>query len=220
MILPYDIYLFDLDGTLSDPKPGITKSFQYALAAFGIHEETDNLTKFIGPPLRETIKGHFGFSDSDTEAAVVKYREYFAETGLYENTVYPGIPETLRFLKDGGASMAVATSKVTVYTIEILRYLELDAFFSFVSGDEMDGSLTRNGKRDVIRIALDYLDPERKKRAVMIGDRSHDIVGALENGIDGVGAAWGYGSPGELEAAGAKIILDSPAALRRYLANA
>ncbi|MCL1804544.1 MAG: HAD hydrolase-like protein [Clostridiales bacterium] len=207
--MPYDICLFDLDGTLTDPKLGITKSFQYTLSSFGINEELDSLTKFIGPPLRESFRDTYGFSDSDTELAVAKYREYFSETGLYENAVYPGIPETLRKLKLNGKMLAVATSKTTVYTNRILEHFKLDGFFAYVSGDQMDGSLTKNGKRDIVRIAIETLDPKRQISVVMIGDREHDIIAANENGIDSIGNTWGYGSRRELEIAGATRIVDT-----------
>jgi len=206
--MSYGLCLFDLDGTLIDPKLGITKSFQYALASFGVHAEPDSLTRFIGPPLRETFR-IYGFSGSDIEKAVDKYREYFAETGIYNNTIYPGIPETLQKLLDSGKILAVVTSKVTAYTVRILEYHNLVKYFSFVSGDEMDGSLTTSGKREVIRIALDALDPGRNMSAVMIGDRKHDIDGAREVGIDSIGNTWGYGSYNELTTAGATRIVDS-----------
>jgi phosphoglycolate phosphatase len=213
----YNICLFDLDGTLTDPKLGITKSFQYALSAFGIREELDNLTKFIGPPLRESFRDFYGFSDIETEKAVAKYREYFTEKGLYENTVYPDIPEALRKLKAKGKTLAIATSKVTAYANRILEHFNLDEYFSFVSGDEMDGNLTKNGKRDVISIALDAFASERKFTAVMIGDRKHDIIGAREAGVDSIGNTWGYGSLDELESAGATWIVDSVDELCRLL---
>jgi len=215
--MSYEICLFDLDGTLTDPKIGITKSFQYALSSFGISEELDNLIRFIGPPLRESFQVSYGFSDSDTEMAVVKYREYFSETGLYENSVYPGIPETLRKLKDEGRIMAVATSKATVYTNRILKHFKLDGFFSFVSGDHMDGSLTKNGKGEIIRIALEKLDPGRRKSAVMIGDRKHDVLAANEIGIDSIGDTWGYGSRDELKTSGATWIVDTTDELCRLI---
>ena len=207
--MSYTLCLFDLDGTLTDPRVGITKSFQYALTAFGINEELDNLTRCIGPPLRESFREFYGFSLTDTEKAVARYREYFAETGIFENEVYPGIPKTLQRLRDNEKTLAVATSKVTVYTQMILKRFGLDGFFSFVSGDEMDGSLTNNGKRDIIRIALNQLDPEGKMRPVMIGDRKHDVNGARDVGIDSIGVTWGYGSRAELEEASATIIVES-----------
>ena len=213
----YNLCLFDLDGTLTDPKTGITKSFQYALSAFGIHEELGDLAKFIGPPLRETFGGFYGFSQPDTEKAVAKFREYFSETGIFENILYPDIPEMLQKLKESGRTLAIATNKAATYTNQILRHLNLDGYFSFVSGDKMDGSLTKNGKREIVRIALDALDPNRAMPAAMIGDRGLDIAGARENGIDGIGITWGYGLRGELETAGAAWIADCADELCRLI---
>ena len=131
-----------------------------------------------------------GFSDSETEKAVTKFWEYFVETGMFENTVYPDIPETLQKLKYSGKILVIATSKVTAYANRILEHFNLAQYSDFVSGDERDGSLTKDGKRDVIRIALDNIDPERKTSAVMIGDRKHDILGANDVGIDSIGVMW------------------------------
>lgn len=214
--MPYDLCLFDLDGTLVDPKAGITKSFQYALSAFEIKEELDGLKKFIGPPLRESFKT-YGFSDADTEKAVDKFREYFEETGWFENTVYPEIPQTLQRLKGSGKTLAVATSKVKKYAEKILEHFDLGGYFTFVSGDEMDGSLTKNGKREIIRVALKAVDPWRKMPVVMIGDRKHDIIGANETGIDSIGVLWGYGSKDELEAAGASLIAQTTDSLCHFI---
>ena len=215
--MSYDLCLFDLDGTLTDPKVGITKSYQYALKAFGIDESLESLTRFIGPPLRTNFREYYGFSEADTESAVIKYREYFGKTGLYENEIYPGIPEALQLLKTSGRTMAVATNKLKSYSEKILVHFALDSFFEFVSGDDLDGSLTKNGKRDIVRIALDAIDPERKMSAVMIGDREHDILGAQAEGIDSIGITWGYGSRSELENAGATFILESTEELCRLI---
>jgi phosphoglycolate phosphatase len=159
--------------------------------------------------LRDVFRVHYGFSASDAERIVVKFREYFSETGLLENDVYAGIRDLLKLLKDCGAVMAVATSKAAVYAIRIVKHFQLDGYFAFVSGDEMDGSLAKNGKGEIIRIALRQLDPQRDKATVMIGDRQHDIHGALDVGIDSIGITWGYGSRKELEEAGAMRIAAS-----------
>ena len=212
-----DLCLFDLDGTLTDPKVGITKSYQYALSTFGIKEELNDLIRFIGPPLRDVFKESYGFGTSDVEKAVSRFREYFSTTGLLENEIYPEISEILERLKGYGVIMAIATSKVTQYTNRILEHFRIDEYFSFVSGDEMDGSRTKNGKRDIIRIALDTLDPNREKSAVMIGDRKHDILGAREVGIDCIGVSWGYGSLAELKQAQATWIANSPDEMLRYI---
>jgi len=213
----YNLCLFDLDGTLTDSKLGIIKSFQYALSSFGIYEEFDNLTKYLGPPIRDSFRDFFGSSDDDVEKAVAKYREYFAETGLFENTVYPGTIEMLQELKSAGLLLSVATSKVTAYAGRILSHFNLDKYFSFISGDKMDGSLSKDGKREILRIALNALDPERKMNAGIIGDRKHDIHGGRKVGIDSIGITWGYGSRAELEEAGATWITESTDDLCRLI---
>lgn len=213
----YDHCIFDLDGTLTDPKVGITNAYQRALAAFGIHEELDSLARFIGPPLRDNFRVSMGLSESDTELAVGLYREYYSEKGLLENYVYPGIPEALQRLKDHGKTLTVATNKITLYSVQVLEHFKLDGFFECISGDAMDSSLSRNGKRDIINIAIDAADPERKLSTVMIGDRMHDITGARDAGIDSIGITWGYGSRSELENAGATWIADTPEVLCEFL---
>ena len=210
----YKHCIFDLDGTLTDPKLGITRSYQYALSAFSIHEEPDDLIGFIGPPLRETFKIHYGFSDSDTEKAVAKFREYLTETGLYENEIYPGIPELLQTLKDNDIILTIATSKAKIFADKTLDHFGLEGFFDFVSGDEMDGTLSKGGKREIIRLAINAVDPERKTQTVMIGDRKYDIIGAQENDIDSIGVTWGYGSFNELKEAKATHIVDSVLTLK------
>jgi phosphoglycolate phosphatase len=207
------ICLFDLDGTLTDPALGISKSYHHALSAFGIEEELASLTRFIGPPLREVFANVYGFSAAEIDAAVVKFREYFATTGLYENEVYPGVIEMLQSLQAVDITMAVATNKVRDYSQRILDHFQLAPYFAFLSGDELDGSLTKNGKQEIIRLALDALDPERKITTVMIGDREHDILGAKQNGLASIAVTWGYGSRAELEAAGADWIVDTPGEL-------
>ena len=217
--MSYDLCIFDLDGTLTDPGLGITKSYRHTLPQFGIHEELDDLTRFIGPPLRSVFKDVYGFSDSDTEKAVTMYREYYSTKGLLENTVYPGIPELLQYLVDHEKTLAVATNKAGLYTIEILKHFKLERYFTFVSADELDGSLSRNGKRGIIQAVLDNTDPERKMYAAMIGDRKLDIHGALEVGIHSIGVTWGYGSRRELLDAGATHIANTPDELQRLLAG-
>ena len=212
-----EIILFDLDGTLTDPKEGITKSYQYALSAFGIQESLDNMTTYIGPPLRETFAERYGFSPSDVEKAVAKFREYFAETGLLQNAVYPGVPELLQTLHGAGKTLVVATNKVADYARRILEHFGLAGYIAFVSGDDMAGSLTKAGKREIIRIALETIGVADKSKAVMVGDRKHDIIGAKETGIDSIGILYGYGSAEELAEAGATYIAKDIAALTKLL---
>ena len=206
--MSYKICLFDLDGTLTDPKLGITKSVRYALNSFGIDvPDLGDLIKFIGPPLWESFEGFYGFSHADADLAVAKYREYFKDTGIYENALYPGVPEMLETLKNSGKVVTLATSKPTVFAARILEYFKIDACFSCVVGSELSGERSR--KSEVIRCVLDNFPHIPSREAVMIGDREHDITGAGEVGIDSIGVTYGYGSREELTAAGATALTDT-----------
>lgn len=198
--------LFDLDGTLTDPMVGITKSVQYALCAYGI-EETDlkKLCPFIGPPLRDSFMKFYGFSESQATEAIGKYREYFSVTGLFENMEYPGIRDLLAGLKAMGKKLYVATSKPELYSRQILEHFRLAEYFEFIGGANMDE--TRVKKGDVIRYVLEENHITDSGEVVMIGDREHDIIGAAENKIDSIGVLYGYGTYEELEQAGAGQIV-------------
>ena len=209
---------FDLDGTLTDPKTGITKSVQYSLKAFGIDiANPDELVPFIGPPLRDSYKNFYGFSDADAEKAVAKYREYFSEQGIFENAVYSGIGDLLKAQAASDRTLAVATSKPTVYAEKILKHFNIDSYFTFVAGSELDGR--RSDKRLVIQYALDNLNITEVSRVIMIGDREHDILGAKKLGIDSIGVLFGYGDYNELSAAGANHIVSDVKELRELLAG-
>lgn len=207
------VALFDLDGTLTDPKLGITRSVQYALRAHGIVvDDLDSLVPFIGPPLRESFV-QLGIAEDRVTAAIASYREYYAPTGLFENSVYPGIVECLSELHGDGWRLAVATSKPTYFAEIILDHFDLSHFFEVVAGSEFDES--RVHKHEVIAHALASL---RTTGAIMIGDREHDVYGAQRTGLSVIGVTWGYGGHAELAAAGADRIIDTvvelPAALR------
>lgn len=149
-----DYLLFDLDGTLTDPKIGITKSVQYSLRSLGINvDDPDDLIAFIGPPLRESYKQFYSFTDDQAEKAVEKYREYFSEHGIYENMMYAGIDHMLETLCKRDKKLVVATSKPTVFAKRILQHFNIDEYFTFVSGSELDGS--RSKKDLVIRYAFE-----------------------------------------------------------------
>ena len=194
----YEYILFDLDGTLTDPKEGITKSVAYALESFGIHvEDLDSLCKFIGPPLKESFMVYYGLDDAQGDQAVKKYRERFAVTGLFENKVYPGIREMLELLKEQGKTLLVATSKPSIYARQILEHFDLMKYFTFLSGSELDG--TRVDKAEVITYALQENKIQDLSKVIMIGDREHDIIGANKNGIDSIGVLYGYGCREEFE---------------------
>jgi phosphoglycolate phosphatase len=208
--------LFDLDGTLTDPKIGITKSFQYALKAFGIVvDDLDELLPCIGPPLRDSFKELYSFSDEEAEWAVAKYREYFSEQGIFENALYSGIPALLSEQVARGRKLIVATSKVTAYAKRILEHFGIAKYFAFVAGSEMDGR--RSDKAEVIRYALESMNITEIRKAVMIGDRKYDILGAKELGMDSIVVLYGYGSRGELESVEAGYIAVSVEALSELL---
>lgn len=189
--------LFDLDGTITDPALGITNSVQYALKEYGIQEEYQNLLKFIGPPLIDSFKEFYGFSQEKAEAAVRKYREYFSEKGLFENKVYPGMEEFLQQLKKDGYCLSIATSKPEKFAKEIIEHFALDLYFDFIFGASMDS--TRSKKGDIIAYALKELEITNKDEVIMIGDRMHDIIGAHENGLKAIGVLYGYGDCQEMK---------------------
>jgi phosphoglycolate phosphatase len=194
---------FDLDGTLTNPKPGITRSIQYALERLGqAVPGEDELTWCIGPPLHASLKKLLG-SDELADRALTLYRERFADIGLFENETYHGIQETLSALAASHPRMFVATSKAAVYAERIIDHFGLRPYFEQVFGAELDG--TRTDKTELLRHALETakVDPAQ---AIMIGDRSYDIVGARSNGMTAIGVLYGYGSEEELKSAGAHHI--------------
>lgn len=196
----YEVVLFDLDGTLTDSKIGITKSVQYALSKFNIREDNlDNLESFIGPPLSESFQKHYGFETSQAQDAVDFYREYFSTSGMYENVVYPGIPNLLADLKSKRKELIVATSKPTVFANQILNAFNLYQYFTTVVGSHLDG--TRTSKTEIIAHALSSLGEPKENSTVMVGDREHDVIGAQGNAIDSIAVTYGYGSLLELQRA-------------------
>ena len=204
---------FDLDGTLTDPKPGITRSIQYALTRLDLAAPPeDELTWCIGPPLRASLMKLLG-TDDLADRALLLYRERFADIGLFENDVYPGIEDTLSAFAGSGRRLFVATSKPGVYAERIIDHFKLRVYFERVFGSELDG--TRADKTDLLGYALRSagVDPAT---AMMIGDRSHDMVGARNNGMTALGVLYGYGSEAELLGAGAHHVCATPQALRDH----
>ncbi|MCR1960369.1 phosphoglycolate phosphatase [Thomasclavelia cocleata] len=198
--------LFDLDGTLTDPMMGITKSVRYALNYYGINVDSLNdLLPYIGPPLRDSFKEFYGFDDDKANEAVNKYREYFATEGIFDNKVYEGIPECLQKLKDAGKILLVATSKPEKFAKQIIEYFDLDKYFDFIGGSEFNG---REKKADVIKYVLkaNHIDASK---AIMVGDRRYDIIGAHENDLPCVGVLYGYGSLEELKGNRADYLADT-----------
>ncbi|NGF56110.1 HAD family hydrolase [Parapedobacter sp. SGR-10] len=212
----YNHLLFDLDGTLTDPSEGITKCIAYALQHFGI--ETSDLTalqSWIGPPIKQSLMDIHHFDEAKADLGVEKYRERFAEIGLYENRLFDGIPELLESLKKQDYRLYLATSKPTIFAERILDHFEISSYFDFVGGSCLDDS--RPTKAHVIRHVLDETGITDTDKALMIGDRKYDILGGKTFAIDTVGVLYGFGSRPELEQAGATYIVDSIAELEDLL---
>lgn len=204
----YDVILFDLDGTLTDPKVGITRSIQHALSKLGMPEESeDRLVSFIGPSLFLSFQEHYSMDEDRARQAIEFYREYYSETGIYENSVYPGIPDLLKELRRAGKRIILATMKPTEFAEKVLGHFGLRGYFDHVVGPDLETQgLT---KTEIIRKALTQLNDVPKKRIVMVGDRAHDIVGAQENGIDSIAVSYGYGTMEELQNAGPTHVANS-----------
>lgn len=196
--------LFDLDGTLTDPGLGITNSVMYAMRAHGMEPPPrKELYSVIGPPLMDSFRRICAVGEQKAREMVDSYREYFADKGIFENRVYPGIPQMLSRLKDAGKTLLVATSKPELFARRIIEHYGLADFFAYVGGCNLDETRTR--KAEVIAYVLDSAGAQAE-RSVMVGDRMYDIAGAKECGMRSVGVLYGYGTRGELEQAGADHI--------------
>ena len=210
--------LFDLDGTLVDPREGIFASLRYALEKLGrVPPDDTELESVIGPPLHVSLASLLGSSDEDEVwAGVAAYRDEFGRVGVTGNTVYPGIEDALASLAAIDGAMFVATSKPVVYASKIINLHGFSRYFRGVYGAELDD--TRSDKSSLIADVLrcENIDPHR---CIMVGDRSHDAVGALANGVHPAGVLWGFGSRQELSAAGVTTILSHPPELRSLSAN-
>ena len=210
--------LFDLDGTLTNPKEGITKCVQYALRHFQIDEpDLDKLIPFIGPPLRQSFMDFYGFDEAQATLAVAKDRERFSTVGLFENFPYPGIAAMLQQLQQQGKIMAVASSKPTIFVRQILEKFELAPYFQVIEGSNIDGS--RVEKKEVIAEVLRQLGNPPAQQLLMVGDRKFDVIGAREMGLGCVGVRFGFAAPGELEDSGAVYIAETVADLQAYLCS-
>lgn len=214
--------LFDLDGTLTDPKEGITKSVQHALRAFGIEEpDLSKLEPFIGPPLIDSFMEFYGFDEAEARKAVDVYRERFAPIGVLENNLIPGTQQMLSHAKEKGIHMAVASSKPLCFVRQILEHFDIDQYFEVVIGSELDGSGC--AKEEVVekalaRLGVSSMDKEKRHlNCAMIGDRKFDIQGAKAHALTGIGVSFGYAAEGELQEAGAEYIVDNMAELEELL---
>ncbi|PFG35011.1 HAD hydrolase-like protein [Sanguibacter antarcticus] len=209
----FDLALIDLDGTITDSAPGIVSSIELAYDALGVPRPSDDdLRRFVGPPIEESARRH-GIEPGRVAEFVSAYRSVYSVTGLFDNSVYPGMAEALVALRAAGVRCVVATSKPEVYARQILEHFGLDDLFEHICGSTLDG--TRTTKADVVAYALATVEgserglPERA-RVTMVGDREHDVLGAREHGIGTIAVGWGYAAPGELAEAAPAAVVDTP----------
>lgn len=212
--MSYNYIFLDLDGTLTDPAEGITNSVAYSLRHYGITvENKKDLECFIGPPLYASYEKYYGFSHDKALEAVDIYREYFSDKGIFENRLYDGTKEFLENLKKRGKKIILATSKPEVYAVRILEHFDILKYFDETVGSLLSGE--RVNKGDVIKEALERVGNPPLENCIMIGDRSHDIIGAKENKMRSVGVLYGYGSKEELAQAKADYIVNNFAEIEK-----
>lgn len=204
----YDYILFDLDGTLTDSKPGIVTCIKYALDQKGIPYTNTILDKMVGPPFRVSMHDFLGLEMPMIEELIGLYRGKYQDGGWADCKIYDGVESMLCALQNAGKHLAVATSKPIKFTNLMMDGLNLRHYFDFVGGASSDAS--REAKSDVIELALNGLGVEDKSRVLMVGDRLYDIVGAKTVGIDVAGILYGYGSREEFEEYKADYILKTP----------
>ncbi len=192
------VVLFDLDGTISDSAPGILAALRYAFAVNGLPPlDVDTERAILGPPFYESLPPIVGAER--VPEVIAAYREHYGRGGMFDTTVFAGVPGVLGALRDAGVRLAVATSKPEAYAVPIVDHLGLAGYFETVGGDTLDGAL--NTKALVIGEVLTRLGGPAPDTVLMVGDRSHDVVGARAHGIGCVAVEWGYAVPGELTAA-------------------
>lgn len=208
--------LFDLDGTITDPKEGITKSVQFALKKFNIEvRDLDSLCPFIGPPLSQSFEDFYGFSHELAVEAVKEYRVYYSKQGIFECTLYDGIKELLEELHNMGIKVILATSKPEKFAIQLLEHFDILKYFDVVAGSDMEGN--RVEKADVIFHAINCISDFEPSEAVMVGDRKFDYIGADKFKIPCVLIGYGYGEMEELKNCKPAAIKKTVKELRDYL---
>ncbi|MBE6847341.1 MAG: HAD family hydrolase [Ruminococcus sp.] len=206
----YQHILFDLDGTVTDSAEGILATARYTLAQFDILSPAEEqLRRFIGPPLQDSFREIFGFSEVESRRAVEIYRSRYRTDGMFRGQVYAGIPQLLEQLCAMGRTLHIATCKPEPFAVQILEHLGLARYFAYITGAALDDS--RRTKGEVIGCALERIGAPPKRDVVMIGDREHDVLGAKEHHVDCIGVLYGYGTREELEQAGASAIAATPA---------
>lgn len=215
-MIPAKIIFFDLDGTLTDSKQGIINSIQYAINKMKLQVGNNiNLERFIGPPLSESFEKYFGLDNKTARHAVAVYREYYAVKGIFENQVYPGIPELLKSLKENSKTLVCVTSKAAFYAEQILDHFNLSQYFTRTVGSNMD--LTCTHKIELIKLALSHFANYSNSDFIMIGDRVDDIIGAKKNNIKSIGVLYGYGTYEEIKEEQPNYIVSSVKQLEKIL---
>jgi len=209
---------FDLDGTLTDSRPGILASMRHASTVLGIELPGDEaLSRLIGPPTRDAFRELLGSSDPElNERAIAIYRQRYATLGLFESSVYPGIGRGLQALREAGFALWVVTSKPEVYANTIIDHFELRRYFGRVYGSELSGERSNKGELIGHVLGSEGISPAH---VWMIGDRLHDVRGAKQNGLRAAGVLWGYGTREELDAEGADALFQSMPELVRAFAS-
>lgn len=216
MLREKEYILFDLDGTVVNSGKGIINSVIYAAESFGIKiNRPEELRKFVGPPLKDSIISYFDFDSQKAEEMVLKYREHYGEKGIFECELYPGIKELLCDLAKAGKKPAIATTKPTYFAEKILSHLGVAQYFVKIAGSNLDGS--RQDKHEVIEYCIKSLGIADRTAVIMIGDRKYDIEGAEKSEIDVIGVSYGFGELSELKNAGAKTIVKDIDELRKII---
>ena len=211
----YKYILFDLDGTVTDSKPGIVNCIRYALDSKGIAYTSDVLDQMVGPPFRVSMKEFFGLELDEIEDLITLYRGKYEAGGWRDCKIYDGVTDMLATLKAAGKTLAIATSKPIKFTSIMVDGLDLRKYFAYVGGASTDAS--KEAKADVIELVLENLKVEDKSEVLMVGDRKYDIIGAKTVGVDCVGVLWGYGSVEELKGYGADYFANTPSELVQML---
>lgn len=206
--MKFKYLIFDLDGTILDSHEGLCRSFQSALKSYGIEESIGNIKNHLGPLLSETIVKVYGLSKEDGIEAMKLHRKRLMEKGIYECSVYEGIPEMLKTLKDYNVKLAIATNKPEEASVSQLKYFDLIKYFDVVVGNNWDEN--RGTKGEFIKMAMMEMKVNDISRVCMVGDRYNDIEGGKENGLSTIGLTYGYGSRAELEKYKPDYIVSSP----------
>lgn len=211
-----EFIVFDLDGTLTEPKEGITKSIRYALSKMGIEvNDLDSLVKYIGPPLIPCFMQDFNMTEAEARQALMFYRERYIEKGMFENVMYEGIEELLSSLKKAGKTLILATTKPTPQAEGVLNYFNLTKYFDVIGGANLAETVVE--KPDVMREAFKKVKDLDLEKTVMVGDRKYDVLGAKAHNIPCIGVLYGHGSREELESFGADILVSSVKELSELL---